>query len=600
MKRLPENEGAFLTTIQGLTGNTSDIRTAVDTPQSIEALPAGMPSGDLDLKHMAQWAMNYLIRTPRKEYNYEPVFQCHPLRCPPVPDRRDVVVPCDTDARMSWEWYYMRDISGSTAGRDIEAVFMARMLAYIDDDGVVWAPPGCYNEGSIDAVYDKKDYVIHVWGATKILRMLSEDYGRTYNKQSRSLARKVMLALKSLATYDGSGRCWFAGGMGALRADRSVVPNGWNSHPAPVVGPLVTYWQVTSDADALAFAKAYADGIIAGVQPGGIQFNADGRFRGHSHATMHSLWGVAELGIATGEPHYVEFAKRSWDWMLTRGTGTGWFPAMPDNCNETCCVSDMMSIAALVGRGGHPEYFDCVERYLRNHISNQQFIVTPQFEAYYRELNKDAGEDAIRKGIDALRAFQGGIIGGSGLNDWENALLGGVSGFEMFGCCAPEGMRAIYTAWTNTIARYPASPLGPEGVYVNMSVSRESQWARVVSFMPDEGRLTVVASVNDAFFLRPPHWSPRNAVHAFANGKSVPVAWSGSYVRFKAKPGDELTITYPLIRFTHECEGIWKQSAPNLKMTFHWLGNMVLETDPAPIRTPLFTGKPRVLPPAPF
>jgi hypothetical protein len=34
-------------------------------------------------------------------------------------------------------------------------------------------------------------------------------------------------------------------------------------------------------------------------------------------------------------------------------------------------------------------------------------------------------------------------------------------------------------------------------------------------------------------------------------------------------------------------------------MTFEWLGNMVVSASPPGGRTPLFTGKPRVLPPAP-
>lgn len=41
-----------------------------------------------------------------------------------------------------------------------------------------------------------------------------------------------------------------------------------------------------------------------------------------------------------------------------------------------------------------------------------------------------------------------------------------------------QGM-AIYTTWINTIAHWPASGLGPVGVYVNMSFSRDSQWGRV-------------------------------------------------------------------------------------------------------------------------
>jgi hypothetical protein len=314
---------------------------------------------------------------------------------------------------------------------------------------------------------------------------------------------------------------------------------------------------------------------------------------------MHAVWGIAHLGVVTGDKKYTEFARKVWDWILTRGTGTGWFPAGPDNCNETCCVSDMMSIASLVAQAGHPEYYDYVERYLRNYISNLQFIVTPEFESCYREINKKEGEERIAKGLVELRKFQGGVIGGSGLNDYENELLGGASGFEMYGCCAPEGMRAIHTAWTNTIDRRPPSPLGPQGVYVNMSFSRPSPRGEVVSFIPESGRLTVRASVEDDFFLRPPHWAPRDQVRAFVGDKAVAVDWSGAYVHLRARKGDEISITYPLIEFDHQVQGLWKNTAPDLRVSFHWLGNMVTRCDPPARKTALFLGKPRVLPAAP-
>ncbi|MEI6914451.1 MAG: hypothetical protein WCL39_04895 [Armatimonadota bacterium] len=586
--------------IHGLTGTVEDVRIAVPASEDITPLRASPTSSDIDLKRMAQWAMNYLIMTPRKELGYEPVFQCYPLKCPPVPTGQDPVVACDTDARMDWEWYYMREISGSTHGKDVEAAFHKRLKDYIGPDGRVWSAPGCYNEGDTKANYAKKDYVIRIWGATKILKSLSEDYIRTKNQESKSLARKVMLALKKIAVWDAQGRCWMPCGMGALRPDGSVVENSWNSHPAPLVEPLVTYWQATDDAEGLEFARAYAEGIVNNLQPGGLRFQPDGSFRGgHSHATMHAIWGVAHLGVVTGERRYLDFAERSWKWMLSRGTGTGWFPAMPDSCNETCCVSDMMSIAALIGSGGSPQYFDYVERYLRNYISNLQFIVTPEFEAYYRSLHPNANPDDVERGLAILRKFQGGIIGGSGLNDYENLLLGGASGFAMYGCCAPEGMRAIYTSWTSTIDRQLVSSLGPAGVYVNMCLNRDSKWGRVVSFFPDEGRMTVKAKVRDAFFLRPPHWAPRDQVRAFIGVKPVPLKWSGDYVRFQATPGDELSITYPLVRFSHEVAGLWPQSAPKLMLRFEWLGNMVMGCDLPAKNTALFTGRPRTLPAAP-
>jgi hypothetical protein len=597
-------ENSSVPVILGLTGRLTDVRATVETPQTIAPLSAAIPGHDIDLQRMAAWAMNYLIRTPNKDLDYEPVFQCHPLRCPPVPQGHDVVVPCDTDARMNWEWYYMRDISGSSSGRNVEEGFHQRILAYVQDDGTVLCPPGCYNEGDINKVYQKTDYVYHIWGATKILHALAEDFRRTGNKQSKAMARKIMLRLKKLTVYPTPDKCYFPGGMGPVRLDGTLIPNGWNKQPAPLVEPLVNYYLATGDKEALDFAKAYAEGIMAGIQPGGIRIGADGNFGGgHGHATLHALWGIAHLGVVTGQARYVNFVKRSWDWMLSQGTGTGWFPAAPiwaDNCNETCCVSDMTSIAALIGRSGHTEYFDYVERYLRNYISNLQFIITPEFEACYRKINAAAGKEKIEAGLKDLRKFQGGIIGGSGLNDYENVLLDGVSGFEMFGCCAPEGMRAIYTAWDNVIQRLPRSELGLAGVYVNLALGRDSKWGCVVSFYPDAGRLTVKAKVRDRFFLRPPHWAPRKEVRAFVGTRSVPVKWSGAYVCFdKVAPGDEVTITYPLISFSHEVEGLWRQY-PKVRLTFQWLGNSVISSDPAADRTPLFGGKPRLLPPPPM
>ncbi|MBO9611005.1 MAG: hypothetical protein J7639_33970, partial [Paenibacillaceae bacterium] len=183
-------------------------------------------------------------------------------------------------------------------------------------------------------------------------------------------------------------------------------------------------------------------------------------------------------------------------------------------------------------------------------------------------------------------------IGGSGLKDYENELLGGVSGFKMFGCCAPEGMRAVYTIWSNTVERRDA------GIYVNLGFSRESEWCEVVSLLPDEGSLLVRTKLAGRFFLRPPHWAPQEEARAFVNGQPVPAVWSGVYLRFDSQAGDELALSYPLLRFTQEVGGLWSREAnrPDLVMRFEWLGNTVVAADPPAARTALFVGAPRELP----
>lgn len=123
--------------INGLTGTVTNVVVAVPAAEHIHKLADSRVPQDIDLKRMAEWAMNYLIETPRKHLGYEPVFQCHPLRCPPSPEGQDPIVSCDTDARLDWEWYYMREISGSREGREVEAAFHKRMRDYIDPQGRV-------------------------------------------------------------------------------------------------------------------------------------------------------------------------------------------------------------------------------------------------------------------------------------------------------------------------------------------------------------------------------------------------------------------------------------------------------------------------------
>ena len=129
-----------------------------------------------------------------------------------------------------------------------------------------------------------------------------------------------MHGLKRLAVWDDQGRCWLPGGMGAVQRSGQPVPNSWNAHPLPLVEPLLACWRATGDQECLDFARAYADGVIDHCQPDGVYFAADGAFTlpgghsvAHSHATLHTIWGIADLGLTTGETRYLEFARRSFE-----------------------------------------------------------------------------------------------------------------------------------------------------------------------------------------------------------------------------------------------------------------------------------------------
>ena len=284
-----------------------------------------------------------------------------------------------------------------------------------------------------------------------------------------------------------------------------------------------------------------AEGLLADAEllpKANARILPGGEFHGHMHSTMHAVWGVAHLGVVAKEPRYVEWAKSVYDYASRFGPGTGWMQAAlwddgVRELSETCATSDMMSTASWIARGGFPEYWDHVERALRNYIRPQQFFVTPEYEALYRSENADKRPAAIESGLARMRDLQGAVMGGPGPNDWINWVGSakqcgpyktpwGCMG--MFGCCIPEGMRALYTAWAGTIEQNKAE----NAIFVNLTLTRSSQLADVVSSLPKAPRMDVIAHQPGTYFLRPPSWAPRGEVRLWRNGKPETPAWAGA------------------------------------------------------------------------
>ncbi len=593
MERKPKEDGTILSLYRsGIQGNISGVKIpSRSIPEAaVNHLTA---SHDIDLAGRALWAMNYLLRTPKPEFNYEPHFECHNLEYPPTLEDHDPTVPGDTDCRMDWEFYYMREMCGTDAGLDIEAAFHKRILGYIGPDGLSWVRPGHYMESTPDALVPQEK-VASTWATAKTLFSLSEAYRRHAEKGTQTLARKLFLALKKLAVWD-SGRATFEGGSGGWRDGEWIK----KQIPHFATEPVVQYWLATGDAEALDFAVALAEGLLADetIGPGrpDLWINPDGRFSWHMHSTLHGVWGVGHLGQILGESRYIEWARRVYDYASTHGAGTGWVHAAVTfyNC-ETCGSSDLISLAALMGKAGYPEYFDHVERYIRNYIRAAQFFVTPAFESLYRQRR---GNDthAAEAGLKELRRFEGGFLGLIGINDQVAWLTEDSREMRMFGCCAPEGMRALHTSWANSVIETP------ERVLVNMSFNREVDSAKVISGLPAEGKLTVETSRTVDVFLRPPSWTPRNKVMARRAQEAVETVWGGpglAYIQFsQVQPGEQVTIAYPLVDFSSS----WQPNPdkPDLVVEFDWRGNTVTDVSPKAKYLPIYPSGAENLPPFP-
>jgi hypothetical protein len=292
----------------------------------------------------------------------------------------------------------------------------------------------------------------------------------------------------------------------------------------------------------------------------------------------HQGWGMAHLAAITKDPRLVAWTKRLLDFFLSRGTDYGWIPesmTFPAR-SETCAVADVIDMTVYMAECGYPAYWDTVERFTRNYIREAQFFVTPEYEKVYRSLHPGEAGD---KGLAMARDFEGGFQGAMGLND---RLYAG-NAMDMMGCCLPEGMRAIHTAWLNTVKRDKA------GVRVNMCLNRDAPEAKVVSFAPRQGRMTVTAKVANDFTLRPPSWAPRERIKTYRDGKLVATQWRDAYVAFeKVAPGETLTVTWPVLQFVQKQKVKNVPNQPDREMTVTWLGNTVVKLEPRGSVLPLY------------
>ncbi len=220
------------------------------------------------------------------------------------------------------------------------------------------------------------------WSTGKTMVGLAETYLRTGDEGAKAQAARMFTGLKNVAHWH-NGRVSF---------DSQEIIGG------NFVEAFVRYWEITKDPEALKLALGFADDLMerSSIRP-------DGSHKDHSHTTMHMVWGVAHLGLVTGDPRYIEWSRRVFDFMSRRGTDYGWFPAAMGDADvqqfcETCATSDMVSIACCLAAAGYPDYWGNAERYVRNYIREVQFFITPEYEAYYSNLNPD-NPDCVKQGI---------------------------------------------------------------------------------------------------------------------------------------------------------------------------------------------------------
>ena len=559
----------------------------------------------LDLAQRAELAINGLTGPTDPEADYEIYFIADFFRHPPVVkhDWSD-----HAQARFMEALPLLRVATGSDLNEHVDPVWMESLLKSIGPDGLIYTPtegrpwarveivfanlfrdtpgeaPCLYRaDGTVTDIMDESvtQFAHKLHG--NFIGAMTIYYLRDHNPMWKEIIEKMVQRLSDLAIHKDD-YCYFPAGLfepNAKLSPDAAMPKEWWSVEGggawEIMG-LADFYKVTGYEPAIELAgklTRYLKDHAQWYDHKG-RFIKDGKLGGHYHMHSYGLMAMLEYAVVTGDQELIDYAKSGFEWATTQGCSlVGFFPenlrTHHPNC-EICEVADMITMALRLTNAGAGDYWDDVDRWVRNVFAEEQLTSSDWVERIaLSSFPKAAGynESDERVAERNLGAYAGWASG----SDW--ALRGGI-----MHCCTGEGARALYYVWEN-ILHFKDGKL-----QVNLLLNRASPWADVDSYIPYEGQVDLkIKQPCKEVMLRVPQWidSGSEKVACTVNGKVRKVNWQGRYVNLgAAKPDDRISVSFPI------WERTVKEVLGGVLYTLVIKGNEVVFIDPPGKHCPLY------------
>ncbi len=224
------------------------------------------------------------------------------------------------------------------------------------------------------------------------------------SEQARRVAEASIDAVFDLwDPVDGWDEARLAGDYGLRFYRDSTFVTGL----ARAIGPLVKYYRATGYQPALELAAVLKDKAVAEFFSAGGEYDRE-LFGYHTHSTTCVMSSLAQMADLTRDEGLLNRVKAFYDkglWEIR--DAVGWViessgPNADPDKGEVNNTGDVVETALILGRHGHPEYYEDAERIVRCHMLPSQL----RDVSFIEEPPNPDGKDGLRNVADRhLGAF---------------------------------------------------------------------------------------------------------------------------------------------------------------------------------------------------
>ena len=315
-------------------------------------------------------------------------------------------------------------------------------------------------------------------------------------------------------------------------------------------------------------------------------FTPDNKFKqgGHMHGNLRTLVGAADYALYVGDPMLFSRVDALYRYVRSTATRFGFLPEVIGRkgdvvATETCALMDYVGLAVTLANHGHPEYWDDVEKVVRNQLVESQARNLAWLKSDATKMDTD--QFTWR---DIAGRMEGGWAGWSSPthllaametldHHWGGPELHGKTrAFQ--NCCGGSGTHALFIAWKNS-ARFEKGTLS-----VNLHIDKLLPQAEIRGFQPFKGLLTIQLKETCAVRVRIPDIVEAGQIKVEADGVNVQPKVFGNYLELEQhRAGGMIKISYPL-SLTNEEVQIGNPGFRQYRYLVTWKGDTVVRMEP--------------------